>query len=335
MTAFPATHASTIGRPAARVVILVYRGVTLLDVTGPAQVFCTARVLAPEAANYEIVLASRSPSPVVTDAGVALITASLRQASARPIDTLLVAGGLGVFRACEDAALVRWIRAQGARSRRAGSTCMGAFLAAEAGLARGARVATHWRWCDELRRRHPDLDVDADAVFVNRGRLWSSAGVTAGIDMALAMVEADHGPDLALNVARSLVVYLKRPGGQSQFSVALADQIADRDGRFEALHRWIASHPRADLRVERLAERAGMSPRTFARVYAARMGVTPAKAVERIRVESARRLLEQRTMSIAEVARRCGFGSHERLRRAFARMLLTTPTTYRQRFSRS
>lgn len=308
---------------------------TLLDVSGPAQAFWSAREAAPDRAPYEIVLASASGSAVVTDTGVALGVVSLRKAAAQPIDTLLVAGGLGVFEACADKALVGWLRLHGRQARRAGSTCVGAFLAAAAGLHTGHRVATHWRWCGRLRRTHPDIEVDQDSVFLKQGRMWSAAGVTAGIDMALAMVEEDHGLDLALDVARSLVVFLKRPGGQSQFSAALRAQIADKDGRFDALNRWMSDNLRADLRVERLAERARMSPRTFARAYTAQMGITPAKTVEKLRLEAARRLLERRTAPLAEIAGRCGFGDVERMRRAFVRALRITPSQYRRRFSMS
>jgi transcriptional regulator GlxA family with amidase domain len=333
MTANPAKSGHGTTRQSARVVIVVYPGVTLLDVTGPAQVFGTAREIAGQRAPYEIILAANSSSPTVTDTGLSLGTVSLKRAAARPIDTLLVAGGLGVFQACNDARLANWIGREARKARRSGSTCMGAFLTASAGILNGRRVATHWRWCAELRRRHPEVEVEGDPVFVKDGSLWSSAGVTAGIDMALAMVEEDHDRDLALKVAQSLVVFLKRPGGQSQFSAALTAQVADMDATFEALHRWVSDNTEADLRVDRLAERMGMSPRTFARLYTARMGVTPAKAIERIRLEAARRLLEQQETPFADVADRSGFGDKDRMRRAFTRCLRITPSEYRRRFA--
>jgi transcriptional regulator GlxA family with amidase domain len=318
---------------AARVVILVYPGVTLLDVTGPAQVFSTAREIGGTAAAYEVLLASNAGPSVATDTGVGLSARSLENAAARPIDTLIVAGGSSSLDACEDAALVAWIARQARRARRIGSTCTGAFLMGAAGMLAGRKVTTHWQWCERLRRLHPDAEVVGDPIFVNDRGLWSAGGVTAGIDMALAMVEEDHGFDLALKVAQNLVVFLKRPGGQSQFSATLKAQLADKDGFFDGLHGWISANLAADLRVEPLAERAGMSPRTFARSYAARMGTTPAKAVEQIRVDGARHLLELDAAPLAEIARRCGFRDIERMRRAFLRSLQITPSQYRRRFS--
>jgi transcriptional regulator GlxA family with amidase domain len=326
MSSFPATASRD-------VVIVVYPGVTLLDATGPAQVFAEAAHVVP-AANppYRVVLASRSGGPVATDTGIALGTISLADAASRPIDTLLVAGGMGVFAAAADTRLVAWIRRQAPRARRAGSTCMGAFLTAAAGLLRGRRAVTHWRWCETLQERHPEATIERDPIFVRDGPVWSSAGVSAGIDLALAMVEEDHGHDAALSVARRLVVYLKRPGGQAQFSVLLAAQSADRDGVFDPLHAWMSDNLAADLRVDRLAERVGMSPRNFARRYAARMGATPAHAVEMLGVEAARRLLEDAGIPVKTVAARCGFGDYERLRRSFLRTIGVAPTAYRDRF---
>lgn len=315
-------------------VIVAYPGVTLLDVTGPAQVFSTANDLAAEPfTRYEVVLASRTGGVVPTDTGIGLATASLKAAAAKPIDTLLVAGGLGVFDAANDEHLTAWFQRQALRSRRAGSTCMGTFLMAAAGLLTGKRAATHWRWCDELQKRYPNIVVQRDPIFVRDGAIWSSAGVTAGIDLALAMVEEDHDHRLAAKVSSSLVVFLKRPGGQSQFSAALMAQADDANGRFSALHAWIADNLDKDLRVERLAERAGMSARSFARTYTAYVGTTPAKAVERMRVEAAKSLLVRRGVALATVARRSGFHDKERMRRAFTRQVGVSPVEFRSRFS--
>jgi transcriptional regulator GlxA family with amidase domain len=211
------------------------------------------------------------------------------------------------------------------------SVCTGAFLLAASGLLDGRRAVTHWRSCDRLRERHPTVCVEEDRIYVRDGKVWTSAGVTAGIDLALALVEEDLGRDLALAVARHLVVFLKRPGGQSQFSTMLAAQSAGDP--FARLHQWMAAHLDADLRVERLAEAAGMSPRNFARVYVQRMGRTPAKAAEAMRIEAARRALEEGGASIEVVARRCGFGDEERLRRSFLRRLGVGPRAYRTRFA--
>ncbi len=330
MSSFPAIRA----RHCHRVAILVYPGVTLLDAAGPAQVFSEAgHVIGRGASPYKVILASRGGGPVASDTGIGLESCSLRQAAAAPIDTLLVAGGLGVFDAAADKRITAWLRIQGPRARRIGSTCMGAFLAAAAGWLEGRRAVTHWRWCDRLQAQCPQARIERDPIFLRDGHVWSSAGVTAGIDLALAMVEADHGHGAALAVARRLVVYLKRPGGQAQFSAALAAQSADETGRFDRLHGWIADHLRADLRVERLAERAGMSPRNFARVYAARVGRTPAETVESMRVEAARRRLEEGRTAVKTIAGGCGFGDDERMRRAFLRHLGVAPQDYRSRFA--
>jgi transcriptional regulator GlxA family with amidase domain len=214
--------------------------------------------------------------------------------------------------------------------------CTGAFLLAEAGILAGRRVTTHWQSCSRLQQHYPGIVVEPDPIYVRDERIWTSAGVTAGIDLSLALVQEDLGRKLAMQVARHLVVFLNRPGGQSQFSAPLEAQAAAADGNapnhFAPLHGWIAGHLTGDLRVERLAEEAGMSPRTFARIYAAKMGTTPARMVEKIRVEAVRRILEETDMPIKRVASVCGFGQEERLRRAFARQVGTTPAEYRQRF---
>lgn len=220
MTSLTAKIPRPHGHVPRRVVIVVYPGVTLLDAAGVAQVFSTAnQFVSDDVVSYEVFLASKAGGLVASDTGIPLGTRSLKDAATTAIDTLLVAGGLGVFDAARDNALIEWLRIQAPHVRRAGSTCMGAFLTAAAGMLVDRRVVTHWRWCEELQQRHPDVTVERDPIFVHDGRIWSSAGVSAGIDLGLAMVEEDHGNHAALEVARSLVVYLKRPGGQSQFSV--------------------------------------------------------------------------------------------------------------------
>jgi transcriptional regulator GlxA family with amidase domain len=211
------------------------------------------------------------------------------------------------------------------------SVCSGAFVLAAAGLLDGRRATTHWGWCDTLAESFPDVTVEPDCIFVRDGNVWTSAGVTAGIDLALAMVEEDAGREVALAIARRLVVFLKRPGGQSQFSAQLAGQLAEREPLVE-LQAWIADHLDADLSVERLAEMATMSVRNFSRTFAAEVGITPARFVERARVEGARRLLEESTASVDEVAARCGFGTAETMRRTFLRALRVSPSDYRRRF---
>lgn len=248
-----------------------------------------------------------------------------------PIDTLIVVGGPGVQTHREDAALVRGLARLAGRARRVASVCTGAWLLAEAGLLDGRRATTHWAACDDLAARFPEVRLEADRLFVEDGPVWTSAGVTAGMDLALAFVERDLGRDVALATARWLVMFVQRSGGQSQFSAQLSAQLAERDVLRE-LQAWIAEHPEADLSVPTLARRAAMSPRHFARVFRAQVGQTPAEYVERTRVEVARRLLERTGLDLGEVAAACGLVSPPRLRRAFVRQLGVAPSDYRARF---
>ncbi len=318
---------------ARRIEILAFPRVQLLDVAGPLQVFATANDIAARGragAPYAlVVVAARAPS-LETSAGLKLVVEPLPDPESE-VDTLIVAGGFGVDAAAADAALVAWLRARSRRPRRLASVCSGALLLAAAGALSGRRATTHWGRCAQLARLYPDVRVESDPIFVRDGNVWTSAGVTAGIDLALALVEEDLGRETALAVARQLVVFLKRPGGQSQFSAALSLQ---RGGdAFNTLHEWIAGHLTADLSVPRLAERSGMSERTFVRRYREANGLTPAKAVERLRVEAAQRQLCETRASIKRVAARCGFGSAESMRRSFARLARVTPRDVRERFS--
>jgi transcriptional regulator GlxA family with amidase domain len=319
------------------IVFLAFDRALLLDIAGPLQVFASACDLARAggaADPYAIAVVAPGGAPTMTSTGLAIMAAPLAALGRKPIDTLIVVGGIGSRAASEDAALVRWLARRAARARRVCSVCTGAFLLAAAGLLDGKRAATHWHAADELRRRFPRVVVDPEPIFLRDGKIWTSAGVTAGIDLALALVEEDLGRAAALTLARHLVVFLKRPGGQSQFSALLETQSRD-PGRFALLHEWMAQHLDADLSVEALAERAGMSPRNFARVYAERTGATPAKAVERLRLEAARRALEESALPIEAIASRTGFGDEERMRRAFLRHLGVPPRHYRHRFSRT
>jgi transcriptional regulator GlxA family with amidase domain len=247
------------------------------------------------------------------------------------VDTLIVAGGQGVEAAAADPVVIDWVQLRAKRARRIASVCTGAFLLAASGLLDGRRAATHWSNCAELAHRYPKVHVESDPIFVRDGSVWSSAGVTAGIDLALALVEEDLGPTVALAVARFLVVFMKRPGGQAQFSTALALQAAD--DKFGALHEWINKHLGDDLPLPVLAEQAGMSERSFSRHYAEATGLTPARAIERLRVEAARRLLSESGLPAKRISLRCGFGSEETMRRSFLRLLAVTPQEYRTRFS--
>jgi transcriptional regulator GlxA family with amidase domain len=325
----PTAHAS----PAVRVIEMVaFDAVQLLDVTGPLQVFATANETVARAGGehpYAIRIVARQAPHVTASAGIVLATQPLSPPRT-PVDTLIVAGGPGVKAAAADSELVAWVTARAAAARRTASVCTGAYLLAATGLLDGRRAATHWSVCDDLARRFPAVRVEPDPIFVRDGPVWTSAGVTAGIDLALALLEEDLGRDLALAVARYLVVFLKRPGGQAQFSAALSLQAAEAP--FGKLHAWIDANLARDLSLPTLAVQAGMSERSFSRRYLEATGLTPARSVERLRVEAARRLLADTRTPIKRVARQCGFGTEETMRRSFLRLLSTSPQDYRARF---
>ena len=243
----------------------------------------------------------------------------------------MIVGGEGARHASCDRELVGWVERAARRSRRVASVCTGAFVLAAAGVLDGRRATTHWRSCDELASEYPGVTVDPDPIFVRDGNVWTSAGVTAGMDLALALVDDDLGRDVALMTARQLVLFVQRPGGQSQFDAQLGNQLAARDP-LRDLQQWISEHPEADHTVERLAARVAMSPRHFARVFRDEIGSTPAAYVERVRVETARRLLETTALAAPDVARAAGFGTTETLRHAFARRVGVSPLEYRDRF---
>ncbi|MEX5511498.1 GlxA family transcriptional regulator [Pseudomonas paralactis] len=313
--------------------VLAFENAQVLDVTGPLQVFASANDLLRQRGlplPYAVNVIAAQAEPVRTSAGLALLAEPLPAIDA-PCDTLVIAGGWGVYSAAEDTALVQWVRDKSHYTRRMASVCTGAFLLAASGLLDGCRVATHWTRCEELARKYPALTVESNPIFIQQGAVWTSAGVTAGIDLCLALVEEDLGRAFALEVARHLVVFLKRPGGQSQFSVTLSLQKSD--SRFAELHTWIAENLTLDLNIATLAAQAGMSERSFVRHYRAETGQTPARAVELIRLESARRQLADGTTSIKRIAMHCGFGCEETLRRSFLRTLSVTPQAYRERFS--
>jgi transcriptional regulator GlxA family with amidase domain len=312
-----------------RIVTVVFPDVQSLDVTGPTEVFSIAQRLGH--APYEIELVASSAAPVRASSGLRLVPDRAMSACRGPIDTLVVAGGLGTAAARRDERLVAWLRDAAGRSRRVASVCTGAFLLAKAGLLDGRRATTHWESCASLRRNHPDVTVEPDPIFVSDGHVYTSAGVTAGIDLALALVEEDAGRDAALEVARQLVVFVQRPGGQTQFSAQLAHPAARRPTLRE-LQAWLPDHLAEDLSVETLAERAFMSPRNFARAFRREVGVTPAAYVASLRVERARLELEAGDAPVEVVARRCGFGTVETMRRSFRRRLHTSPAEYRERF---
>jgi transcriptional regulator GlxA family with amidase domain len=316
---------------ARRIVVVVFPGVQALDVTGPTEVFSLAERARADP-TYTLELVAADAGPLRTSSGLSLVPDRTLDSARDPVDTLIVAGGLGVQNAARDERLINWLRLAARRSRRVTSVCTGAFLLARAGLLDGRRATTHWAACPALARNYPSVRVEADPIFVRDGNVYTSAGVTAGIDLALALVEEDLGREAALAVARSLVLFIRRPGGQAQFSSGLAGQAAARPGINE-LQAWIADHLDDDLSVPALADRAFMSPRNFARVFSNEVGVTPAAYVEAVRLERARTLLETTELQLEEIALRCGFGTVETLRRVFSRRLGVNPRDYRARFA--
>jgi transcriptional regulator GlxA family with amidase domain len=310
-----------------RIVIVAFEAVQALDITGPSEVFSLADRAA-QGGAYAIELLGASD--IRTSSGLTLHPHG--PLDNRPIDTLVIPGGKGTRAAANDERLSSWIRLAAGRSRRVASVCTGAFLLARAGLLDGRRATTHWAACQALQKRHPSVDVDPDPIFVRDGNIYTSAGVTAGIDLALALVEEDLGPAAALAVARSLVLFVRRPGGQAQFSAGLEGQAASHR-RIRELQSWMTDHLAGDLAVPALADRCFMSERNFSRVFAREVGATPAAYVESLRLERARLLLETTELQLHAIAERCGFGTVETLRRTFGRRLHASPSDYRARFN--
>ncbi|HTX47460.1 MAG TPA: GlxA family transcriptional regulator [Solirubrobacteraceae bacterium] len=313
-----------------RIVILAFDRVQTLDITGPSEVFSLATRARPTADTYSIELLTTGGAVVQTSSGLTLQPHG--PLDTREIDTLVVPGGQGTRAAARDERLISWIRTAARRSRRVTSVCTGAFLLARAGLLDGRRATTHWAACKALQTLHPSIDVDPDPIFIRDGNVYTSAGVTAGIDLALALIEEDLGPQAALNVARSLVLFVRRPGGQAQFSAGLKSQAASQR-RIRELQQWIQGHLTDDLTVPALADRSHMSERNLSRVFAKEVGETPAAYVESLRIERARMLLETTEHQLERIAGECGFGTVETLRRTFARRLHASPGDYRTRFN--
>lgn len=308
-----------------------------LDIAGPAEVFAMANRLEPgPAPDYALEFLSPAGGPVRTLSGLTFDTIALSQRRSG-IDTLIVVGGRGPERCRPEDQIVDWIRAVAPDCRRVCSVCTGAFFLAAAGLLDGRRAVTHWESGADFAARFPNVRLDLKPIYVRDGAIWTSAGVTAGIDLALALVEDDLGRDVALAIAKQLVMFLHRPGDQAQFSTVLSAQaqVAGRDMacRFHGLHAWIADHLTEDLSVIALAERVNMSARSFARGYAAVVGETPGRMVEAMRIEAAKQALERGHASIKQIAAACGFGDAERMRRAFLRRLGVSPDAYRSRFA--
>jgi transcriptional regulator GlxA family with amidase domain len=315
------------------VVIVAFPGIQPLDVVGPHEVFAGAtRVLASanQPGGYRLTVASADGASARSESGLELGTAPLPDSGER-IDTLVIPGGGGVDSARANDALIEWVRATAPRCRRVATVCSGTFVAAEAGLLVGRRVTTHWARAEELRAAYPALTVDADPIYINDGKYWSSAGVTAGIDLSLALVQQDFGVDVAQMVARWLVMFLHRPGSQTQFASPVWVPRAERS-TVRAVQSLVEAAPSGDHRLPALAAAAAMSVRHFTRVFTAEVGETPSRFVERVRLEAARRELETTGDTLDVIALRCGFGSAETLRRVFQRRLEVSPDAYRRRF---
>ena len=328
----PPTHARQAPR---QIAILIFPGVQSLDLTGPLEVFTGAQQLIevthrPERGYETTVLSADGASLRTSSALTVTPDVALHDAPAE-IDTLIVAGGAGHAAAAADPRLVEWIARTASTARRTASVCTGAFLLARAGLLDGRTATTHWASAGELARVHPQVRVDPQPIYLRDGRIWTSAGVTAGMDLALALIEEDLDRQAALTIARHLVLFLRRPGNQSQFSATLAAQQPERRPLRE-VQRLALENPAEDLSVEAMAAVAHMSPRHFARAFRAETGVTPARYVERVRLEAARRRLEDTAEPVAAVAAACGFGTSETMRRAFLRALGVAPAEYRRRF---
>ncbi len=321
-----------------RVVFFVLPPVREIDLVGAVDVFTSANRAVGGKPLYDIKIVSaekaRADRKIAGMCGLSLYCQADYRGFQGEIDTLLVPGGVGVEEKTPDAAAMRWLRRAARGSRRVGSICTGAFMLAHSGLLDGRRAATHWAFAAELARRYPRVNVDPKPIWIQDDNFYTSAGVTAGIDLTLALVEEDHGAALALEVARVLVVFLRRPGNQAQFSVSLETQSIERKPLHE-LRVWMAEHLAADLSVPALAQRVAMSPRNFQRVFTSEAGNSPARYVEELRIEAARRLLERTTQSMDEIADRCGFASTDVLTRAFVRVLHLMPGEYRSRFRSS
>jgi len=306
----------------------------VMEIGGTLDVFYAANVLLADAGSSDPGYAIEvvSPVPIIRSWPGLCIKAERSYRDVRgPIDTLIITGTDTPDQATQDAQLVAWLARVAPRTRRLVGLCTGTFMLAAAGLLDGRRATSHWLFCDELTRQFPKIQVERDPIYVRDGTIYTGVGSSAGLDLALALVEQDVGRRIALAVAKREVFFLKRPGGQAQFSVQLSAQIAEREP-LRDLQMWIADHPHADLSVDALARRAAMSPRNFCRVFGREIGMTPGRFVERVRLEAARRLLEESARSIPEVAVACGFGTAETMRLAFHRALGVSPKTYRSRF---
>ena len=318
--------------------IIAFPGAEILDITGPHEVFFIANlILHKEDISqdniYPVTILAEQPGPVSTLSGLQIVADHSYKQIDEKCDTLLIPGG-SVDQVLANTWIVDLVKEMAPKVRRLVSVCTGAFLLAESGLLDGCRATTHWNYCNEFTKKYPRVKLDRDRIFIKNNNIYTSGGITSGIDLALALIEEDWGQELALAVAQFLVVFLKRPGGQSQFSSYLASEATNRPDLRE-LQTWIMQHPEDNLNVEILAERMAMSPRNFARLFINETGMTPAKFVEMVRIDAARNLLETSKLPIDTVADKSGFKDSERMRRSFLRQLGVNPSDYRKRFGLS
>ena len=321
-----------------RIVILALPRSQLLDVIGPYEIFVSAEAIPqspghPQILGYSVEVIGVTEDQIVKgDLGLSFISNCTYRDLSGDIDTLLIAGGAGVWEAAKDKELLNWLRQMSKKVRRIGSICIGAFVLAAAGLLDGKRATTHWYWCDLLAKTYPMVNVDPNPIFLRDGKTYTCAGITAGMDLALALVEQDYGAERSLLLARAFVLFLRRSGGQSQFSTVLSTQAATRDS-FSQLQVWMVEHIDEPMSVEILAAQVNLSLRQFARVFVAEFAMTPARFVEKLRIESAQRLLRETEYPPKQIATLCGFASAEVMRRTFLRNIGISAIAYRSRFA--
>jgi len=330
----PSANQKPLPRDGKRIAFLAFPPVRELDLVGPLDVFATANRVAKRDLYDVVILGSDHKQTVAGMSGLHFTSSGSYQKFTKQIDTLLVPGGLGCETVDPPKSLLKWLIKAEQRVRRIGSICTGAFLLAKAGILHERKATTHWAFSRQLEQEFPSVKVDPTPIWIQDGKIYTSAGVTAGIDLSLAMIEEDYGASLALEVARNLVVFLRRPGSQSQFSTTLGGQVGEKNP-FKELLVWIADNVGADLGVETLAARVSMSPRNFHRVFTATTGKSPARFVEEVRVETARRQLEKSNRTVDDIAVSCGFGTADSMRRSFLRHLESTPGQYRRNFRSS
>ena len=324
--------------PHRHVAMLIYPDCEIVDVTGPMDVFCFANIALRMAGKigatetvYSLSLVAEQAGPVKTSSGIRIVADFAYADITENIDTLLVCGATDIVNGLKDKQSIKWLVQMMPKVRRMVSICTGAFLLAESGLLNGRKATTHWLFCDQIANAYKDVQIQPDKIFVRDGNIYTSGGVTAGIDLALSLVEEDWGWEVASGVARGMLIFMRRPGGQSQFSSYVFNEAKNRKD-FRELQAWIVSHPDTDLSVEILADRMAMSPRNFSRLFCQEIGMTPAKFIERIRLEAARNMMLRTDLPMESVASKSGFNTSEQMRRTFQRFLKITPQEYRANF---